>query len=158
MAARKPIPDDHSVMRFAQLSKHIIDPDTGKSVGVSPAAFALGPEDKGGLSVTWVEHFGPNSSGTRVKAALAYRESLKSKHLGAAGAFVSATVGNIKKAAVPFKKNVRVVHDPVPGNQGHAEIRRFNDDDLELLEHLSADVFGDIEYIGAMNLPKSVTN
>jgi hypothetical protein len=116
MAARKPIPDDHSVMRFAQLSKHIIDPDTGKSVGVSPAA------------------------------------------LGAAGAFVSATVGNIKKAAVPFKKNVRVVHDPVPGNQGHAEIRRFNDDDLELLEHLSADVFGDIEYIGAMNLPKSVTN
>lgn len=153
MVARRALPDADHVMRFAPLSRQLIDGDTGASIGIAPTAFAIRAADKGGLSVTWIEHFGKDGRNSRAAAAAAYRESLPSKKLPAKGAFAWAEIEAIKNAGVPYRKRIRVVHDPVEGNPGHAEVRHFDDDDLELLELLATDVFIDWEFVANMSVP-----
>ena len=141
-------------MRFVPKNKQRRHPDTDAYQGLSPAAFALRAEDKGGLSVTWLEYFGPASPANVVAGALAYRESLQSKKLGAEGLFAAAPVAAITNMGKTYGKALRVVHAPVPGNDGHAEVRHFTDDDLRLLDQLAADVFSQIHFVKALNLPK----
>ncbi len=154
MPARKPIPDDHHVARFVPKNKQKRHPDTDEFQGLSGAAFALRADDKGGLSVTWVEFFGGLDAATVKNAAIAYRESLPSKNIAASAAFAIASGNAIKSSALRYKKRVRIVHDPVIGNDGHAEIRHFTDEDHELLDVLASDVFLDIHMVAGMNLPK----
>lgn len=156
MAARKALPDDHHVMRFVSLSKQIIDPDTGESSGPSPAAFEMREADKGGISVTWVEYFGTFGPGARASAAAAHRQTLREKKLPARAIFTWAQVSEIKAAGREYRKSVRVVHDPVPDNPGHAEIRHFTDDDLDLLDYLSSDVFVEYEKVQSMDIPPHI--
>ncbi|WP_426263011.1 hypothetical protein [Sphingomonas sp. PWP1-2] len=110
-------------------------------------------EDGGGLSVTEVEFFGPLSPDTRRQAAVAYRESQASKKLGAEAVFAWASVDAVKRAALGYEKTVRVVHAPVDGNPGHAEVRHFTYDDLDLLAFFASDVFLDYEIVAQMGLP-----
>ncbi|MDR7153281.1 hypothetical protein J2W40_000075 [Sphingobium xenophagum] len=152
MAARKALPDEDHVMRFAPQSRQIIGPD-GERGGPSPAAFELREADKGGLSVTWVEYFGGFDRASRSAAAAAHRETLREKRLPASAIFAWAKVAEIKAAGKVYRKAIRVVHDPVPGNVGHAEIRHFTDDDLDLLEYMASDVFTNYDRVNAMDIP-----
>ena len=138
-------------MRYIPPSKRFID-QNGERLGPSLAGFELREDDWGGLSVTEIEHFGLMSKAARQKAALAFRESLDSKKLSKHGIFARAQILRVKDAALEYGKKVRVVHDPVPGNSGHAQIRHFTDDDLDLLEHFAAQVFKDYEVVADMNL------
>jgi hypothetical protein len=113
----------------------------------------LRPEDRGGLSVTWIEHFGQPSLQTLRAAAIAYRASLPSGKLGPTGAFATGNVDAVIQVAASFRKQVRIVHSPEPGNSGHAEVRHFEDDDLELLGRLASDVFTDVTIVASLNLP-----
>lgn len=110
-------------------------------------------EDKGGLSVTWVEHFGDFGQSARAMAAAAHRETLREKKLPPNAIFAWAAVVEIKRAGDEYRKGVRVVHDPVDGNPGHSEIRHFSDEDLDLLDYMSSEVFVDYEVVKAMGIP-----
>jgi glucokinase len=114
----------------------------------------LGVKDKGGMSVTWIEHFGAFGMAAKRQGAIAFRESQQSRKLGATAVFATAQVQKILDAGTGFSKQLRVVYDPVPGNSGHAEIRHFEDDDLQLLDLLASDVFSDIDHVASLRLPK----
>jgi len=90
---------------------------------------------------------------TRAAAAVAHRASLKSKSLGKQAIFAWAKVSDVVAAGLEYDRELRVVHDPVDGNPGHAEVRRFTDDDLDLLDYFATEVFQDYETVAAMNLP-----
>ncbi|MFN3475813.1 MAG: hypothetical protein ACK4ZW_17380 [Blastomonas sp.] len=137
-------------MRFAARSKRIHDPDIDCYFGPSPAAFALRDGDKGGISVTWVEFFGSFNKQSRALAATAFRDTLRDKKLPPNAIFAWARISDIKRAGNQYRKGVRVVHDPVEGNQGHAEIRHFTPEDLDILDYLSSSVF--IEYCEVKNM------
>jgi hypothetical protein len=139
-------------MRYIPSSKRFFAED-GTVLGPSPAGFVLRDDDRGGLSVTEIEHFGDMSAAARREAAVAHRESLPSKKVGAAGIYAWAQIDAAKTAALAYNKKIRVVHDPVDGNPGHAEIRHFTDEDLDLLDHFATDVFVDYEVIADMALP-----
>ncbi|HEY6813946.1 MAG TPA: hypothetical protein VI168_00270 [Croceibacterium sp.] len=104
--------------------------------------------------MTWIEHFGAKSSASKRAAAIAFRASLPSKKLPASGLFASAQVGAVLAAGHSFQNELRVVHDPVIGNSGHAEIRHFDDSDLELLDHMASSVFDEIDFVSTLRLPK----
>ena len=142
-------------MRFASKSKQIIDPDTLACSGLSPAAFALREDDNGGLSVTWIEYFGSFGPQEIALAANAHRLAQLSKSLPPSGVFAWAKVTKIKQAALGFRKSLRVVHDPIDGNEAHAEIRHFTDEDLDLLDHFASDVF--VEYDTFANIQAAAT-
>ncbi|MBO9724287.1 MAG: hypothetical protein J7530_07930 [Novosphingobium sp.] len=93
------------------------------------------------------------SAAARRDAAVAFRESLDSKKLSANGIFASARIERVKDAALKYDKKVRIVHDPVPGNPGHAEVRHFTDEDLDLLDHFAEAVFDEYEVVANMQLP-----
>lgn len=152
MVARKALSDDHHVMRYIPASKRFVA-DDGTMIGPSPAGFVLRAEDKGGLSVTEVEHYGPMTAATRTSAAAAHRESLTSKKVGTSAIYAWSQISRAKKAASAYEKKIRVVHDPVSGNPGHAEVRHFTDEDLDLLDHFATNVFVEYEVVADMNLP-----
>ena len=154
MVARKALPDEDHVMRFVPYGRQHRDPDTDTFLGLTPQAMELRADDKGGLSVTWVEHFGPNVIATKRVAAIAFREALDSKHIGGEAVFASAQVKAVVQAGRDYGKSIRVVHDPVPGNPGHAEVRHFSDEDLRLLDLLAAEVFIEIDKVSDLKLPK----
>lgn len=151
MAVRRALPDEHHVLRYVPLSKRVIDPH-GVPGGPAPSAFALRSDDEGGLSVTEVEFYGPCDLASRIQAAIAHRDSLPTKKVGTQAVYAQAQIASIKAAAAQYEKQVRVVHDPVPGNPGHAEVRHFTDDDLDLLAYFATDVFVDYETVASMKL------
>ena len=153
MIVRRAVPDDDHVSRYVPNNRQHRDDDTGEFLGLTLAGFKLRPDDEGGLSVTWIERFGPFGPQAKRLAATAYRESQASKKLGKTALFAYARVAEIKAAADDYGKGVRVVTDPVDGNEGHAQVRHFTDDDLRLLELLATEVFGDVDFIADMNLP-----
>ncbi len=114
----------------------------------------LGVKDRGGMSVTWVEYFGPFGIAAKKAAAIAFRESQPSKKIGAKAVFATGNVQRILDAGSAFSKALRVVHDPVSDNRGHSEVRHFEDDELELLDLLASDVFSDINHVANLGLPK----
>lgn len=154
MVARKALPNDDHVMRFVPKGRQHRDPDTDAFLGLTPQAMELRDEDKGGLSVTWVEHFGEYGQSAKRSAAIAFREALEKKHIGGEAVFATAQVKAVIDAGNAYRKSVRVVHDPVQGNPGHAEVRHFTDEDVRLLDHLATEIFDVIDKVADLNLPK----
>ena len=151
--ARRAIPDCDHVSRFVPYSRQNRDAVTDAFLGLTSAACELGPADKGGLSVTWIEHFGVFGHKAKRKAAIAFRASLDSRRLPPQAVFAYAQVRKIKAAAYEYGRLVRVVWDPVAGNDGHCEIRHFADEDLRLLDLLATEVFGEPDLVLEMDLP-----
>jgi hypothetical protein len=141
-------------MRFVPYARQHRDPETDAFRGLAPSAMALDEKDKGGLSVTWIEHFGTFGMDAKRLGAMAFRESLDTKHLGGKGVFATARVRSVISAGRHFGKTLRVVFDPVPGNPGHSEVRHFTDDDLGLLDALATQVFNDYDLVSDIKLPK----
>lgn len=152
MAVRRPLPDEHHVLRYVSASKRFVD-ENGLRLGPSGAGFKLRPDDRGGLSVTEIEHYGEMNRGSICLAAAAYRQSQISRSLGAQAIFAWAKISDAKAASESYGKSIRVVHDPVPGNPGHAEVRHFDDDDFDLLDYFATDVFKDYEVVINLGLP-----
>ena len=143
MAAKKELPDQHHVMRFASKQKRFHDPDTQEPMGPSPAAFALREGDEGGVSVVEVEHFGAFGPAARKSAAIAHRNTTREKKLGPQAIFAWAKVADVVGAGKRYGKALRVVHAPVAGNPAHAEIRHFAPEDIDILDYYATDVFQD---------------
>jgi hypothetical protein len=139
-------------MRFVPYGQQLRDPDTDEFKGILGAAFAIRPADEGHISLTWVEFYGEKSLVTYSLAASHFRDSRESKKLQTKAAFAVGSVAETKAMALTFGKTIRVVHAPVENNGGHAELRRFSDEDRALLDALARDVFREHVMVTALTL------
>ncbi|MFA6118063.1 MAG: hypothetical protein WC729_29020 [Sphingomonas sp.] len=140
-------------MRYVPYGRQIRDPDTDQFQGISLTAFELRDDDKGGMSVTWVEHYGPKQGTTYDAAAACFRDSLDKKKLAPKAAFAIGNAGATRAVAKEHKKQIRLVHAPDGTNTGHVEIRKFSDEDYALLEALARDVFTEHVLVAKMAPP-----
>lgn len=148
--AKDRIPDSDHLMRFVPYGQQVRDPDDGRFKGITGAAFTLRPSDKGGLSLTWVEHYGAKELATYSIAASKFRDTRQSKKLGAKAYFAIGNAGKSREISVNYGKQVRLVHTPEGPNTGHVELRRFTDEDRALLDALTLEVF--TEHVAVMDL------
>ncbi len=148
----RPVPDADHLMRFVPYKLQIRDPETDEFKGIANLAFALRPEDDGGLSTQWVEHYGGRSLPSYSAAAIQYRDNLQSKSIGGKGYFAVGNVSLAKQVADTYNKQIRVVHEPDGSNEGHALIRRFTDEDRALLDALALEVFREHIWVGDLDL------
>ncbi|MCA3264959.1 MAG: hypothetical protein ING19_02725 [Azospirillum sp.] len=129
--AKLPGPD-HIVRQIPP--SRLIPNDDGEIVGIFPEAFEKIQPD--GLSVTWLE-FWPGDEFQRPFAAKAATEVARpSKNAGYACANVAVVLETIEKAG----QTGRVLHDPMPNNQGHALVK-IPTADPELFDKLAREVF-----------------
>lgn len=138
---KEKVPDADHLMRFVPRGQQVRHPSDNSFMGIVGTAFSLRPEDKGALSLTWVEHYGDKSPATYSVAASKFRESLQSKRLGAQAYFAIGRAGATRQTAATHGKQIRIVHAPDGPNTGHVELRRFTDEDRTLLDALALEVF-----------------
>ena len=144
------VPDADHLMRWVRRNQQYRDSETDEFKGILGIAFHIRSDDEGGLSTTWVEHYGPKSLLTYEIAASKFRDSLQSGKLGVQSYFAIGNVGLTKAACLARYKKIRLVHAPDGPNTGHLEIHKFSDEDQELLEILAVDVF--TEHVSVISL------
>lgn len=118
------------------------DEATGRIRGVFPQAFELKEKDEGYLSVCWREFFG----GPKLDQISGIAAFLgKTRKVTAKQAFALGQVGSIKDACTDHGQKIRVTYEPnAEENLAYAAIRRYQSDNLELLELLAGEVWSDI--------------
>ena len=150
--ASRNVPDSDHLMRFVPYKEQLRDPDNDSFKGIVETAFSIRQNDDGGLSLTWVEHYGPKNQQTYQVAAARFRDSLVSRKLGGKSCFAIGQAGETRKTCSEFGKRIRLVHAPNEPNAGHVELRRFSDDDRRLLDALAIDVFREHVLTASLNL------
>ena len=128
-------------MRYVPYGQQVRDAEDGSFKGIVGTAFSVRPSDNGGLSLTWVEHYGVKCIGTYAVAASKFRDSFGK--LGAKACFAIGTAGATRQTSAIHGKQIRLVHAPDGPNSGHVELRRFSDEDRALLDALALDVFAE---------------
>ena len=146
------VPDADHLMRFVPYKRQDRDAESDEFLGILNTAFRLGEKDEGGLSLTWVEHYGPKSATTYGIAASRFRDSLPTQKIGAKSAFAIGQAGSIRAVSMQYGKAVRFVHAPDGPNTGHVELHRFTDDDLRLLDALAIEVFAEHVLVAQLTL------
>lgn len=131
MARGDAVPEADDVTRWVKpryLGKDdegaVIVDDKGRPKVVAPAAFELAP-DEAGLSVTWLQPFGATRAEHLPSAAEAFKQSIPSKNISKKSVFAVAKVSEVLVAGKSLSCKLRLMQDPVPENDGHAEIRRY---------------------------------
>ena len=97
-------------------------------------------DGEGYLSVTWVEHFDAEYEKGLINSAAAIGRQLTVKKKDG---FSTSNVGDFLRISGLRGAPVRIIHEPVELNEGHAAIRRLPKEDVELLAQLAADAFFD---------------
>ncbi|WP_294122788.1 hypothetical protein [Sphingomonas sp.] len=120
----------------------VIVDGNGRPTTVAPAAFEL-RDDEDALSVTWLQHFGPARAEHLPLAAEAVRVTQDSQKLSPQSAFVVGQVSAVISAGQDAGSKLRILHDPIDGNEGHTEIRRFPRDVGLLQTTLASEVFAE---------------
>jgi hypothetical protein len=144
------VPDSDHLMRYVPRGRQLRDPETDAFLGILGSAFNIRDEDRGGLSVTWIEHYGPKSEDTIRLAGTCYRDSLPSGKLNRSACFSIGNAGAIREAGMARRNRLRLIPAPDGPNTGHVEIHRFSDEDKELLDTLAMDVF--VEHVPVAQL------
>ena len=154
--AKIAIPDSNHLMRFVPYTQQVRDPETDEFKGIANEAFRIRAHDRGGLSLTLVEHYGSKSVQTYTIAATRFRDSLPSKKVGPKSYFAVGQAGKTRATAKAHGKVVRLVHAPDGSNTGHVELHRFTDEDRMLLDALVIDVFR--EHVAVADLKLAAVN
>lgn len=149
MAKGDPIPAGDEVTRWIKprlLGRdddgNVITDTTGHPVFVFPEAFEL-RDDEDGLSLTWLQPFGTTRSIHLPAAAEAVRATTDSGRLSGQSAFAVGRVEEIKQAGAAAGVKLRIIEDPIEGNDGHSEIRRYPHEMGVLQSLLAAEVFSE---------------
>lgn len=136
--ATSSLSDDHHVVRHVSFQQVDRDDTTGAIRGIFPQAFVLHPKDDGYLSASWLEYF----AGLHIHCIAAVAAFLgKTRNVTAKQAFACGRVGDVKEACRQFGQKIRVIHEPDEDNLAYTAIRRYQSDNLELLELLATDVW-----------------
>lgn len=136
--ATKSLSDDHHVVRHVSFQQIDRDDATGAIRGIFPQAFLLHPKDQGYLSAGWLEFF----AGLHGNCIAGFAAFLgKTRKVTAKQAFACGRVGDVKDACGQFGQKIRIVHEPEEDNLAYTAIRRYQSDNLELLELLATDAW-----------------
>lgn len=130
------LPDEAHVARYVGGNRLIKD-DFGSVVGVFPEAFAL-REGEEYLSVTWVEYFAGDICQKLTAAVHAIRRTIRAR---STSRYLIGNVGHLKKTCRSRECAIRVLREPIDGNDGHTAVRRYASQDLALLALLASEVF-----------------
>jgi hypothetical protein len=102
-------------------------------IGILPHAFQR-REAEDALSVNWLEH----AEGTRdEQVEIAAKRIAATLRLGGKSRLALSLIGKIHSTCLKHGAKVRIVHEPLPKNPGHASIRQLPREDLILLEALA---------------------
>lgn len=137
----KPLHNEHRLVRHVKKRQLARDPNDDSIVlGFLADAFRLRANDTS-LSAAWPEFYagGPEA---QVRAAIDHFKSVMSVRPN--DRFAVGEVGVIKSACASFGLAVRIVHEPVAGHDAHAAVRRFKDDNSELLDLLASDAWAEM--------------
>lgn len=136
MADAKILDEDHLVrsVPFARLRK--ADGSDDEIIGVLPQAFALRP-DEDYLSATWLEFFSGSTPAAQKVTMVRTLRASKFKPTAKSG-FAIGKVQEIRMTCANAGHQVRVIHDPTEDNPGHAAVRRYPSDDIELFTALAS--------------------
>lgn len=138
--AISPIPESHRLVRHVKKRSLATDPENPTVViGILGDAFRLRP-DEDSLSASWAEFFATEPD--QVRAAIEHFKTVYS--VKKADRFAVGQVGEIKQACAEFGVAVRIVSEPMPKYDSHAAVRRYRDDNLELLEVLASEAWAQI--------------
>lgn len=118
--------DGDDVIMYASWSKFSRD-ENQQYDGLQPQAVR---QDSDGISITWVEFFQPPPPSIHqacqaiVKGGTTIRKS---------GVFAIARAGKIRAIAREMGLSIQIERDPVPGNDGHALIKGWSTELVDLL-------------------------
>lgn len=136
--ARKPLPNAAQIARH--LSSRDFDADGDGNLVIFPHAFEL-RDGEPYLSAAWFDFFrGPKADRAAATAAhLAAGRKVTSAHGLAVG-----TVSEIRDACEQFgQREVRIIHEPKPGNAIYVAVRRYKSEPVELLDLLARDAWAE---------------
>lgn len=135
--------DDQHASRWVK-PKHQHINDDG-SVVVLPQAFEMRDNDRGKLSVNWLEYFKSTHQDNIEKSVHAFR-----KHMGKiakSSIFANGNVGNLKAVCDELgHKKVEVDHNVESDapNPAHCSILRLPENDATVMQKLAGEVFTEI--------------
>jgi hypothetical protein len=133
--------DDHHAVRHVSYQQVDRDDDTGAIRGIFPQAFLLYPKDDGYLSACWLEFF----AGSHLACIAAVAAFIgKTRKVTAKQAFACGRVSDIKEACAEYGQKIRVVHEPDDDNLACTAIRRYQSDNVELLELLATEAWSHV--------------
>ncbi len=142
------IPDGDHVARHVPWSRLRRDQDD-RILGIVWQALQKRPTEDA-LSVSWLEFFGGTHRENLKQAAEAFRRTQQSGKIGTKSGFAVAAVSVIHGLCSEHGVNVRIVHEPIAGNEAHASIRRLPPDDSELLDILAVEAFAELALVADM--------
>jgi|KBSSwiStaDraftv2_1062776.scaffolds.fasta_scaffold144287_4 hypothetical protein len=145
------IPDEDHVLRLVSWQRVRKDEDDNVT-GILGEAFRRKP-DEDALSVNWQERVTGALIDQLRAAARLIRDTQESKKIGAKSRLARLQVKATKEIAKKRGAKIRIVHEPVDGNEPHAAIRQLPDDDLELLEMIASEVVVDHHQCGPLLQP-----
>ena len=147
MAKGDSLPDQDHVTRWIKprfVGKNddgsVIVDKAGRPSMIFPHAFEM-REDEESLSITWLEHFGGTLGIQLPLAADAVRTTTQSGTLKDKSGFAIGLVSHIKEAGSKHGAKLRVIEDPINGNSGHSEVRRYPRSADLLYSELAGDTF-----------------
>lgn len=135
------VPDADTLVRYVKPSLVMRNPETGAVEGVFPDAFRLRAEDHGALSCAWLEHYAGTRSEQLLASIAQFKVALSVKK---SAVFAVGNAGAIKSACSKYDVGVRIVHAPEANHEAHAEVRRFQDQEEELLALLAEDAWSEL--------------
>ena len=140
--AIKYLSNEHHVVRHVTNALVDWDEQTGAINGIFPQAFELKEKDEGYLSACWREFF----DGTKLQQLAGTAAFLgKTRKVTNKQAFVCGRVSDVKEACLEYGQKIRVTHEPDPEeNLAYAAIRRYQSDNMALLDLLATEAWCDI--------------
>lgn len=123
------IPDSDNIARFCK-------PTTAPNGVIAATAFMLRENDKGGLSVNWLEFLNCSGRDHEIKEIQKiYSETLSVSRNARIAVLNVGEIRDIVRTETPDSRNIEVLHDPIPdGDQSHSEIHNLKQDNLLIAE------------------------
>jgi hypothetical protein len=134
--------DDQHVVRHVTNALIDWDDESGAIKGIFPQAFELKKKDEGYLSACWREFF----RGSKLDQLAGIAAFLgKTRNITQKQAFACGRVSDVKAACLEYGQKIRVTYEPDPEeNLAYSAIRRYQSDNIELLELLATEAWSDI--------------
>lgn len=134
MAKQSKIDDDHHVLRWIRARYLYRRNGDKKILGCTHDAFKYTTQDKGSLSVQWLEHFAGSKKDQTDQSVTAFCANFKGKV--EESAYSTLNVGDIKETCESHGAKIRIVREATKNNPAHSGIRQLPQNKEELFDDL----------------------
>lgn len=134
------LPDYDHVIRFVPPSRLLRD-EEGKVIGLLPQAFKMRPEDKGALSVNWLEYFKHQDNTKNIEKSVNHFRS--QRQVNKNSVYAIGNIGEIKSICrqLPVGEKIKIIHAPSKNNGPHSKIKHIPENDSLIMSVLSESAF-----------------